>query len=58
MQTIWQKTQARIAIEQDFAWDEQGACRFDMDGTLLRSRDRVHVNSWRADLPATEKDRP
>ena len=29
-----------------FRWDEQGAYLFDIDGTLLRSRDRIHVNSF------------
>ena len=37
---------ARIAIEPDFAWDGQDAYLFDIDGTLLRSRDRVHMDSF------------
>jgi phosphoglycolate phosphatase-like HAD superfamily hydrolase len=40
-----QNHEARIAIEPDFAWDEQDAYLFDIDGTLLRSRDRVHFDS-------------
>ena len=36
---------ARIAIEPDFEWDAQDAYLFDIDGTLLRSRDRVHYDS-------------
>jgi phosphoglycolate phosphatase-like HAD superfamily hydrolase len=36
----------RVAIEPGFAWDEQDAYLFDIDGTLLRSRDRVHVDSF------------
>ncbi|MGB7264465.1 MAG: HAD family hydrolase, partial [Terracidiphilus sp.] len=36
---------ARIAIEPNFDWDGQDAYLFDIDGTLLRSRDRVHVDS-------------
>jgi phosphoglycolate phosphatase len=36
---------ARIAIQPDFAWDAQDAYLFDIDGTLMRSRDRVHYDS-------------
>jgi phosphoglycolate phosphatase-like HAD superfamily hydrolase len=36
---------ARVAIEPGFAWDGQDAYLFDIDGTLLRSRDRIHVDS-------------
>jgi phosphoglycolate phosphatase-like HAD superfamily hydrolase len=46
MPTTSQNTKARIAIEPDFAWDEQDAYLFDIDGTLLRSRDRVHIDSF------------
>ncbi len=35
----------RIALEPDFDWDGQNAYLFDIDGTLLRSRDRVHFDS-------------
>jgi phosphoglycolate phosphatase-like HAD superfamily hydrolase len=45
MQTTQPKPEARIAIEPDFVWDEQDAYLFDIDGTLLRSRDRVHFDS-------------
>jgi phosphoglycolate phosphatase len=38
--------EARVAIEPGFAWDAQNAYLFDIDGTLLRSRDRVHVDSF------------
>jgi phosphoglycolate phosphatase-like HAD superfamily hydrolase len=38
--------QARVAIEPGFQWDAQNAYLFDIDGTLLRSRDRVHVESF------------
>jgi phosphoglycolate phosphatase len=38
--------EARVAIEPGFAWDGQDAYLFDIDGTLLRSRDRIHVNSF------------
>jgi phosphoglycolate phosphatase-like HAD superfamily hydrolase len=45
MQTTQPKSEARIAIEPDFVWDGQDAYLFDIDGTLLRSRDRVHFDS-------------
>jgi len=38
-------TDARIALAPDFVWDAQDAYLFDIDGTLLRSRDRIHVDS-------------
>lgn len=41
---------ARVAVEQGFAWDAQNAYLFDIDGTLLRSRDRVHVDSFAASV--------
>jgi phosphoglycolate phosphatase-like HAD superfamily hydrolase len=37
--------EARVAIEPGFAWDTQDAYLFDIDGTLLRSRDRIHFDS-------------
>jgi len=36
----------RVAIQPGFVWDEQDAYLFDIDGTLLRSRDRIHVESF------------
>ena len=39
-------TEPRIAIEPGFCWDAQDAYLFDIDGTLLRSRDRVHIDSF------------
>ena len=45
MQTTPQKHDSRVAIEPGFAWDGQDAYLFDIDGTLLRSRDRVHFDS-------------
>jgi phosphoglycolate phosphatase-like HAD superfamily hydrolase len=49
MLKMQQNPDARIAIEPDFEWDGQDAYLFDIDGTLLRSRDRIHVDSvaWR-----------
>jgi phosphoglycolate phosphatase len=45
MQTTPQNPEPRIAIEPGFEWDGQDAYLFDIDGTLLRSRDRVHFES-------------
>jgi phosphoglycolate phosphatase-like HAD superfamily hydrolase len=45
MQTTHQQNESRVAIEPGFAWDRQDAYLFDIDGTLLRSRDRVHFDS-------------
>jgi phosphoglycolate phosphatase-like HAD superfamily hydrolase len=36
----------RVFIQQGFAWDAQAAYLFDIDGTLMRSRDRIHFNSF------------
>jgi len=46
MLTSHTTNEARIAIEPGFSWDTQDAYLFDIDGTLLRSRDRVHVDSF------------
>jgi len=35
-----------VQIEPGFAWDEQDAYLFDIDGTLLRNRDHIHRNSF------------
>jgi len=45
MHTTPSKTESRIVVEPGFVWDEQAAYLFDIDGTLLRSRDRVHFDS-------------
>jgi phosphoglycolate phosphatase len=50
MATSQQNPAARIAIEPDFIWDGQDAYLFDIDGTLLRSRDRVHFDSVAASV--------
>ncbi|WP_446744233.1 HAD family hydrolase [Silvibacterium acidisoli] len=40
-------TPSRRVFERDgFVWDAQDAYLFDIDGTLLRSRDRIHYNSF------------
>jgi phosphoglycolate phosphatase-like HAD superfamily hydrolase len=46
MQTAPQTPAARIHIEPGFAWDGQDAYLFDIDGTLLRNRDRIHRESF------------
>lgn len=38
--------QARVYVEEGFTWDQQRAYLFDIDGTLLRHRDRVHVDAF------------
>ncbi len=40
----------RVVLQPGFLWDEQDAYLFDIDGTLLRSRDRIHVNSFAASV--------
>ena len=39
-------TEPRALIQEGFVWDAQDAYLFDIDGTLLRSRDRIHFNSF------------
>jgi phosphoglycolate phosphatase len=46
--TLGPKVAPRIAIQPGFVWDDQDAYLFDIDGTLLRSRDRIHVDSFAA----------
>jgi phosphoglycolate phosphatase len=36
----------RVYIDEGFRWDEQRAYLFDIDGTLLRHRDRVHFDAF------------
>jgi phosphoglycolate phosphatase len=36
----------QLFIRDGFLWDRQDAYLFDIDGTLLRSQDRVHYNSF------------
>lgn len=38
--------QPSVFQRRGFRWDAQDAYLFDIDGTLLRCRDRVHVNSF------------
>jgi phosphoglycolate phosphatase-like HAD superfamily hydrolase len=46
MQTTSQTSAARVYVEPGFAWDAQDSYLFDIDGTLLRSRDRIHIDSF------------
>lgn len=39
-------SEPRIAVQPGFEWDGQDAYLFDIDGTLLRSRDTVHYDSF------------
>ena len=45
-----EKREARIYIEPGFEWDGQDAYLFDIDGTLLRSRDRVHFEAFESSV--------
>jgi phosphoglycolate phosphatase-like HAD superfamily hydrolase len=36
----------RVYIQDGFLWNQQDAYLFDIDGTLLRSRDRIHYESF------------
>ncbi|HVT96974.1 MAG TPA: HAD family hydrolase [Acidobacteriaceae bacterium] len=38
--------EARVYVKEGFRWDEQRAYLFDIDGTLMRHRDRVHVDAF------------
>lgn len=40
------QTQPSVFIREGFRWDAQGAYLFDIDGTLLRCRDRIHVEAF------------
>ena len=42
----------RVSIRPGFLWDRCAAYLFDIDGTLLRSRDRIHFNSFAAGVHA------
>src|SRR5580698_2799782 len=44
-QSLSQSDAPRVAIEPEFEWDAQDAYLFDIDGTLLRARDRIHIDS-------------
>ncbi len=44
------QVEPRVEIKPGFEWDKQDAYLFDIDGTLLRCRDRVHVDSFAASV--------
>ena len=48
MPTSEETTSERVLVQDGFVWDAQDAYLFDIDGTLLRSRDRIHFNSFAA----------
>jgi phosphoglycolate phosphatase len=50
MPTTDMTIEERVLIQEGFIWDAQDAYLFDIDGTLLRSRDRVHVNSFASSI--------
>jgi phosphoglycolate phosphatase len=50
MPTAEEKVDGRVSIREGFAWDAQDAYLFDIDGTLLRSRDRIHIDSFAASV--------
>src|ERR1035438_9966196 len=51
MESSTQRTETpRVHLSQGFTWDEQDAYLFDIDGTLLRTRDRIHVDSFTASV--------
>jgi len=43
----------RVVIREGFAWDAQDAYLFDIDGTLLSSRDRIHFHSFASSVRQT-----
>jgi phosphoglycolate phosphatase len=42
--------EARVYLSEGFRWDEQRAYLFDIDGTLLRHRDRTHFDAFYASV--------
>ena len=42
--------QPRVYCAPGFHWDEQDAYLFDIDGTLLRTRDRIHLEAFTASV--------
>jgi phosphoglycolate phosphatase len=46
MPTAHETVNDRVSIREGFLWDAQDAYLFDIDGTLLRSRDRIHIDSF------------
>ena len=48
MPTSEETISERVLVQDGFVWDAQDAYLFDIDGTLLRSRDRIHFNAFAA----------
>jgi len=48
--TAGKETGSLVLIQEGFVWDAQDAYLFDIDGTLLRSRDRIHFNAFAASI--------
>ena len=47
MQNSMEQTgRPQVRLAPGFLWDAQDAYLFDIDGTLLRSRDRIHIDSF------------
>jgi phosphoglycolate phosphatase-like HAD superfamily hydrolase len=44
------KIDTGVLIQDGFRWDAQDAYLFDIDGTLLRSRDRIHFNAFSSSI--------
>lgn len=45
-----ESAEARVYLSEGFRWDEQRAYLFDIDGTLLRHRDRIHFDAFYASV--------
>lgn len=46
------QSQPSVFVREGFRWDAQDAYLFDIDGTLLRCRDRIHVNAFLSSVRA------
>jgi phosphoglycolate phosphatase len=45
-------SQLNVFVREGFRWNAQDAYLFDIDGTLLRCRDRIHVNAFLSSVRA------
>ena len=45
-----ESAEGRVYLSEGFRWDEQRAYLFDIDGTLLRHRDRIHFDAFYASV--------
>jgi phosphoglycolate phosphatase len=46
------QSQPSVFVREGFRWDAQDAYLFDIDGTLLRCRDRIHVDAFLSSVRA------